>query len=151
MTKSAYDLLISNSKLKSALKFHEDLKTGESGEQYVEKILTGKEFKLEAKLDLKALGTGNLCIEFKSRNRDSGIRSTQSDFYAFNLKGLLIIFPTDFLRKVCEELCQNSKYVRYGGDKNKAGKGTAVMVLLPWDEVLTRYSQYISSLENNSL
>tara|TARA_R100000734_G_C3307964_1_gene98573 strand:- start:344 stop:718 length:375 start_codon:yes stop_codon:yes gene_type:complete len=102
--------------------FKYDLKLGLKGENLVFKLLTNK--KIEVKTDYKALETGNIFIEYYSRNKLSGIATTEAEFWVFVLSNELLIFiETNKLKKLCK--LPNLKKV-LGGDNN-----TSKGVLLP--------------------
>ena len=85
--------------------FDLDLATGQEGEQLVEQLLTGGKT-IEVKTDLKWKDTGNLYIETTcwSHNNEewyaSGLSSTKASYWAFVLKGGILLVPTETLKKV---------------------------------------------------
>ena len=82
--------------------------------------------KYECKSDRWTYRTGNVCIEFQYKNADSGISSTESDFYFYyvvNEKSdkkyeRVYKIPTDFIRQLITE----KKYhkIQNGGDNWKS-------------------------------
>lgn len=107
--------------------FKYDLDTGIIGEKHLALILSNK--KIEVKTDFLAKKTGNLFVEFKSRNELSGISTTQSDYWCFIISNeQLILIKTDKLKLLCKN--PNLKIVK-GGDSN-----TSEGVLLPLSNLL---------------
>ena len=71
--------------------FKYDLSVGQIKEKELADILANS--KIEVKYDLKALDTGNVFVEYKSRGKSSGISNTQSDFYCFAFENTMHIIP----------------------------------------------------------
>lgn len=73
----------------------------------------------EVKEDFMCGSTGNVALEFSSREKDSGIRTSQADFYVYKLhmnnEIHFLIHKTEQLK----ELVNKNKYFRIvnGGDK----------------------------------
>jgi hypothetical protein len=104
--------------------FKYDLKVGQVGEKYLNKILSGK--KIEVKTDLQAHRTGNIFIEYYSRGKKSGISTTESDWYCFVLSNeKLVLIKTSELKAICRSYINTSKDIK-GGDSN-----TSKGILLP--------------------
>lgn len=132
-------------------KFESDLQFGANGENIIINYLTGlglkfindskslcddydfyksfdllfqnksREFKkFEIKTD-KYADTGNLPVEFKCNGKDSGIRTTKSDFILFYFTQLEVeniwIIKTSRLKEIINE---NQFHFSYGGDDNKS-------------------------------
>jgi len=109
--------------------FKFDLKVGQVGEKYLGNILNNK--KIEVKTDLQAHRTGNIFIEYFSRNKPSGISTTESDFYAFILSNeKIIIIKTIELKNICRKYINTKRNIN-GGDSN-----TSKGILLPIKELL---------------
>jgi len=81
--------------------------------------------KVEVKNDRKALKTGNLFIEFKSRGKASGIDKSEADYWCFAVGDIFILIALDKLKELVDKL-KGTKAERLGGDNN-----TSVGVLLP--------------------
>jgi len=82
-------------------------------------IICDNKIKYEVKSDRLSIKTGNLAIEFMCNNKESGITSTQSDYYAyFIIKSPddydLYIIPTNDIKDKIKEK-QYKKIVK-GGD-----------------------------------
>ena len=109
--------------------FRYDLKLGQVGEGYLSKILTDK--KIEVKTDFKAMKTGNVFVEYKSRGKLSGISTSESDFYAFILSNeLVIIIKKEHLKAMCRIYLNTNRDVS-GGDSN-----TSKGILLPIKDLI---------------
>lgn len=107
--------------------FEYDLKTGIIAEKYISNILSNK--KIEVKKDELAKKTGNVFVEYESRNKPSGIATTKADFYCFVISNENIIFvETNKLKELCKQ-----KRLRKvpGGDSN-----TSMGVLLPLEQLV---------------
>jgi len=112
----ATDTLVSaNNRGKSFKKFDLDLKFGEKWEDFVVDKLKTAEVKTEKD---KWKKTGNICIEYESYGKPSGIEATESDVWIHNLTDndkfiLGFIIPTETLKKIYEQ-----GYSVTGGDHN---------------------------------
>lgn len=109
--------------------FKYDLQLGNLGEQKLAEILQDK--LIEVKTDLIAHQTGNVYIEYESRGKKSGISTTQSEYYAFIIKGSIIIKRTEHLKQICRKYL-NTDRDRLGGDNN-----TSKGILLPIQELIS--------------
>jgi len=111
--------------------FRYDLKLGQKGEGYLEKILKLKGDKIEIKTDYQAMKTGNIFIEYSSRGKDSGLIKTQSIWYAFIISNEnIILISTKKLKKLCRPYLATTRDVK-GGDEN-----TSKGILLPLYKLL---------------
>jgi len=63
--------------------FQYDLKVGQLAEKSVGKLLMLDNSTIEVKLDLLTQKTGNIAIEYRSRNKKSGISTTKAKYWAF--------------------------------------------------------------------
>lgn len=139
----SFDLSIDPTKLKSCFNFVNDVKVGELGEQLVNAIFHDETVKVEVKKDDWTTKTGNIAIEFECRGKPSGISITKADFWCHVVGHyFVLVFPVDFLRKVCDNLKYDENYVKNVGDKNSSGEKVAKVVLIPWTELLTRFKEY---------
>jgi len=91
-----------NNRGKSFKKFDLDLAFGEQWEDFIAEGLNTAEVKTEKDQWLK---TGNLCIEYQSYGKPSGIEATESDLWVHNLTydGELVMsfmIPTKLLKEV---------------------------------------------------
>ncbi len=112
----ATDTLIApNNRGKSFKKFDLDLKFGEKWEDFIADKLTTAEVKTEKDMWKK---TGNICVEYESYGKASGIEATESDVWIHNLTSndefvLGFIIPTETLKKIYKQ-----GYPVKGGDHN---------------------------------
>ncbi len=108
--------------------FKYDLKVGQIKEKELSDILANK--KIEVKYDLKALKTNNVFVEYESRNKKSGISTTQAEYYCFAFGETLHLIPTKILKEKCRKYIDTERDVK-GGDNN-----TSKGILLPLNEIL---------------
>ena len=104
-------------------KFDLDLQYGEIREDKVREMLEGKKIEVKSERGMW-MKTGNICIEYESWNKPSGIRATESDYWFHNLcvgdnEFCTLVFKTDVLKTIVDKL-DTFKTVR-GGD-HKASK-----------------------------
>ena len=108
----------------SVTKFNKDLKYGKKHEKLVMKSREN----YELKTDRLAYKTGNVFIEFRSRNKISGIITSKADIWIFKIvdkndKHIFSIeIPLDKLRKKV----YNSTYRIVAGGDNLTSKGYLV-------------------------
>ena len=101
-------------------KFDIDVEYGEIREDKIKDMLTGKKIEVKSEKGMW-MKTGNICIEYESWNKPSGIRATESDYWIHNLcvgdKELCtLVFKTDVLRTIVDDL--DSFKTVCGGDHN---------------------------------
>ena len=114
-------------------KFDIDLQYGQVREQELANILQNEKIEVKTERD-KWKETGNICIEFRCRDKESGIAVTQAKWWAHVLADgdetvCMLLFPTDKLKKIARKAVVDGKVV-YGGDDN-----VSKMVLLPRKEI----------------
>jgi len=107
--------------------FKFDLKVGQTKEIELGNILNDKT--IEVKFDLKALETNNVYVEYESRNKPSGISTTNSDYYCFAFGDTFHLIETKFLKEKCRKYL-NTNRDKLGGDNN-----TSKGILLPINEL----------------
>jgi hypothetical protein len=124
--------------------FRKDIKKGKLGETFIKNVLVyfgfnfikfnddnkydllmsynGKEVKYEVKTDFLA-ETGNLFIEFECRGKDSGIHTSESDYYIFYFPTIKELWKikTEKLKNIIKEQTFESR--EYCGDDNSKTKG----------------------------
>lgn len=98
-------------------RFDIDLKYGQLAESSIADMLQNKKLEVKTERDLW-MNTGNIVIEFESRNKPSGIQTTEADFWFHNLamgNDILctLVFPVDKLR---EYIRTHTPSVIRGGD-----------------------------------
>jgi len=109
--------------------FSHDLELGQKGENLLAKILLLKGDKIEVKTDLQATKTGNVFIEYQSRDRLSGLSTSKADYWAFLISNeQIIIIETNKLK----ELCKTKGLRRVDGGDNNTSKG----ILIPLNKLI---------------
>jgi len=101
-------------------KFDLDLAYGKVREQKVAEMLQDKKIEVKSERDIWQ-NTGNICIEYESYGKPSGIKATEADYWFHNLclgseTYATIVFEVDILKRIIDRL----DYVRSvsGGDHN---------------------------------
>jgi len=133
MTHTKDTTVEANNRGKKFSKFDLDLKFGEKWEDFTANALRTAEVKTEKDMWKR---TGNICIEYQSYGKPSGIEATESDLWIHNLthKGEFImgfILPTDKLKKVYKEGRKVS-----GGDNNASS-----IYLLKIEELISKITE----------
>ena len=107
----------------SVTKFNKDLSYGKRHEKLVMKSMEN----FELKTDRMAHKTGNVYVEFQSRGRDSGIRTSKSDTWIFKIvsKGDRHLFSIHIPLTRLKKLVSKDYRVVLGGD-NLTSKGYLV-------------------------
>ena len=105
---------------KDRKKFDLDLQYGSIREDKIAEMLTNKKIEVKSERDIWQK-SGNICIEYESWGKPSGIKATESDYWFHNLcigkdEYCTLVFKTDTLRKIVDEL-DTFKTVS-GGDNN---------------------------------
>lgn len=103
--------------------FKYDLKLGQVAEQDLAKIFSEKT--IEVKKDYLAQDTGNVFVEYESRNKPSGLATTQADYYCFVIEDSFILIETTKLKDLVRPLYRTSQDVPGGDDYSSRG------ILLP--------------------
>lgn len=101
-------------------------------ESALAKILAGAKIELKTESFLWER-TGNICIEFASRGKPSGIAVTEADYWVHELKRdgetlVYLMFPVERLKHLCRTA---GRIVRGAGDD-----GAQSAVILPLKEIL---------------
>lgn len=108
--------------------FKFDLSVGILKEQALGNILNNKT--VEVKTDFQATETGNVFIEYSSRNKPSGISTSQADYYCIVFEDSFHFIETSKLKLKCRKYLKTKRDV-LGGDSN-----TSKGILLPIVELL---------------
>ena len=117
-------------------KFDIDLEYGKKFEKHLEEVFKdGKRVEVKTERNIWKT-TGNIAIEVQSRNEDSGLTTTQADYWIHlladndKIKGGFI-FPVDELKKKVKTMFKEGKaQMKAGGDDY-----TSRLVLLPIKEL----------------
>jgi hypothetical protein len=99
--------------------FKYDWEFGKEGEDEIAKLLN--DYKVEVKRDRLTKQTGNVYIEYQSRGKPSGIKTTKADKWAYILQdGCILIVDTELLKKALRYLIKAKLCVKDmpGGDNN---------------------------------
>lgn len=115
--------------------FKYDLKVGQVAEERLGDILQNKT--IEVKRDLQAIQTGNIFIEYESRNKPSGIATTQAHYWCYFINNSrMFIIETNELKELTRKYIKTKRNI-VGGDMNSS-KG----ILLPLTDLLNIATQY---------
>ena len=108
---------------KDRKKFDIDLQFGSIREDKIADMLTNKKIEVKSERGMW-MKTGNICIEYESWNKPSGIKATESDYWFHNLcigdnEYCTLVFKTDVLRTIVNNL---DYFKTVSGGDNKASK-----------------------------
>ena len=104
--------------------FRYDLKVGQVAEKMLAQILEGK--KIEVKKDLQAHKTGNIFVEYESRNKPSGLATSEAEYYCYFLSDEhFVIIESNRFKAICRNFLNTNRDIK-GGDSN-----TSKGILLP--------------------
>ena len=105
--------------MKHSSSFSHDLNFGEIAEDWLN-ILFKDGRLIEVKSDRLIHKTGNLFIEYKSRDKPSGLATTTANYWIYRMDMIdtAIILPTNLLKKVCRVYYKNNEFKIKGGDNN---------------------------------
>tara|TARA_R110000803_G_scaffold153992_2_gene218809 strand:+ start:256 stop:612 length:357 start_codon:yes stop_codon:yes gene_type:complete len=104
--------------------FRYDLKVGQVAESILANLLQTKT--IEVKRDLRALDTGNVFVEYESRNKASGIAKSEADYYCYFISDTrMFLITTEDLKALCR------KYIGTYRDKLGGDSNTSKGILLP--------------------
>ena len=101
-------------------KFDLDLSYGKVREQRVAEMLTDKKIEVKSERDMW-VRTGNICIEYESYGKPSGIAATEADYWFHNLcigdeTFATLVFDVPSLKRIIDNL--DYKKTVSGGDHN---------------------------------
>ena len=99
---------------------------GEDVQEAWKHVLLNKRFEHKAERNLWH-STGNICIEYESYDKPSGIAATEAEYWTHELRTrddktlAYITFPTEVLRKLCNQLIEDHPNTswRRGGENHK--------------------------------
>jgi hypothetical protein len=111
--------------------FKYDLEVGNLAEKEIGELLQSGH-KIEVKKDLQAHSTGNVFVEYKSRNKPSGIATSLAEWYAFYLEPQIVFIKTEALKIKCRKYLGKRRDIA-GGDSN-----TSKGILLPLKELIEK-------------
>ena len=89
-------------------KFDIDLAYGTVREEKIAEMLTDKKIEVKSEKDMWQK-TGNICIEYESWGKPSGIKATEADYWFHNLcvgdnEFCTLVFKTDVLKTIVDKL-----------------------------------------------
>jgi hypothetical protein len=100
--------------------FKFDLEFGvQEGETWFDEIVSNQKF--EVKTDRLSAKTGNIYIEYESRGKPSGIKTTQADYWVYKVtESKAIVIKTQELIQIVRQLIIDKKAISNvrGGDNN---------------------------------
>ena len=116
-----------------------DLKVGQDGESFIAKLLRkgNDNFTVEVKLDKAAHRTGNFFIEYESRGKDSGLKTTIADYYALMTadQNFVLLVSTEHLKnalRAWRQKCVDQQKPPERTWQKRGGDGkTSVGMLIP--------------------
>jgi len=113
--------------------FKYDLKIGQIGEQLLNDIFTLKT--IEVKRDSWIYKSGNIAIEYESRNKPSGIAKSEADYWAIIFSGdykdeIILIIKANRLKEICRTYYKKEN-IKSMGDNN-----TSKAILIPITQIL---------------
>jgi hypothetical protein len=105
--------------MKHSSSFTHDLNFGEKAEDWLNILFKSGKL-IEVKSDRLIHKTGNLFIEYRSRDKPSGLATTTANYWIYRMDMLdtAIILPTELLKKVCRVYYKNNEFKMKGGDNN---------------------------------
>lgn len=114
--------------------FKYDLHIGQLAEKKLADIFENK--KIEVKYDKLAYKTGNIAIEYESRQKPSGISITKSDYYCYVIANtvcddIFILIEVEKLKKLCRQ------YYMKNSIKNIGDNNTSKAVIIPLHEIFS--------------
>jgi hypothetical protein len=129
--------------MKYSSSFTHDLNFGEKAEDWVNELFSNGKL-IEVKNDRMIHKTGNLFIEYESRDKPSGLATTTADYWIYRMSELdsSLIFPTKALKDVCRVYFKQNLFLKNGGDNN-----TSKGFLIP----LTRLLNDIANNKQNGI
>jgi hypothetical protein len=129
--------------MKYSSSFSHDLNFGEKAEDWVNELFSNGKL-IEVKNDRLIHKTGNLFIEYESRDKPSGLATTTADYWIYRMSELdsSLILPTKALKDVCRVYFKQNLFLKNGGDNN-----TSKGFLIP----LTRLLNDIANNKQNGI
>ena len=136
---------------KDQKKFDLDLKYGEIREDKIRDMLENKKIEVKSERG-RWMETGNICIEYESWSRPSGIRATESDYWFHNLcvgdkEFCTIVFDTNMLKLIVNQL-DTFKTVA-GGDHNASRMYLVNLQKLFSSDVIKAFKEELDKEQKN--
>ena len=136
---------------KDQKKFDLDLKYGEIREDKIRDMLENKKIEVKSERS-RWMETGNICIEYESWSKPSGIRATESDYWFHNLcvgdkEFCTIVFDTNMLKLIVNQL-DTFKTVA-GGDHNASRMYLVNLQKLFSSDVIKAFKEELDKEQKN--
>ena len=136
---------------KDQKKFDLDLKYGEIREDKIRDMLENKKIEVKSERG-RWMETGNICIEYESWSKPSGIRATESDYWFHNLcvgdkEFCTIVFDTSMLKLIVNQL-DTFKTVS-GGDHNASRMYLVNLQKLFSSDVIKAFKEELDKEQKN--
>jgi hypothetical protein len=135
--------------MKYSSSFTHDLNFGEKAEDLINYMFSdGKH--IEVKNDRLIHKTGNLFIEYESRNKPSGLATTTAEYWIYRIDELDIsfIFPTKALKQACRVYFKQNIFLKNGGDNNSS-KGFLIPLTRLLNDIANERSRKFTTSEND--
>ena len=135
--------------MKYSSSFTHDLNFGEKAEDWINELFSNGKH-IEVKNDRLIHKTGNLFIEYESRNKPSGLAITSAEYWIYRLSELdsALIFPTKALKQVCRVYYKEKLYLKNGGDNNSS-KGFLIPLTKLLNDIANEWSRELAASEND--
>ena len=135
--------------MKYSSSFTHDLNFGEKAEDWINELFSNGKH-IEVKNDRLIHKTGNLFIEYESRNKPSGLAITSAEYWIYRLSELdsALIFPTKALKQVCRVYYKEKLYLKNGGDNNSS-KGFLIPLTRLLNDIANERSRELATCEND--
>lgn len=132
-------------------KYDLDLQYGEIREDKIKDMLENKKIEVKSERG-RWMETGNICIEYESWSKPSGIRATESDYWFHNLcvgdkEFCTIVFDTNMLKLIVNQL-DTFKTVA-GGDHNASRMYLVNLQKLFSSDVIKAFKEELDKEQKN--
>jgi hypothetical protein len=135
--------------MKYSSSFTHDLNFGEKAEDWINELFSNGKH-IEVKNDRLIHKTGNLFIEYESRDKPSGLATTTAEYWIYRLSELdsALIFPTKALKQVCRVYFKQNIFLKNGGDSNTS-KGFLIPLTRLLNDIANERSRELAASEND--
>ena len=135
--------------MKYSSSFTHDLNFGEKAEDWINELFSNGKL-IEVKNDRLIHKTGNLFIEYESRDKPSGLATTTADYWIYRMSELdsSLILPTKALKEVCRVYFKQSIFLKNGGDNNTS-KGFLIPLTRLLNDIANERSRERTKSEND--
>ena len=132
-------------------KFDIQLRQGQMLEEQLKQFFTGQSIEVKSERG-RWMETGNICIEYESWGKPSGIKATESDYWFHNLcvgdkEFCTIVFDTNMLRIIVNQL--DSFKTVTGGDHNASKMYLVSLQKLFSDDVIKAFKEKLEKGQKN--